>query len=52
VSDGAPSTRYEFKAGFQTELAKGWQAWGHLGGQWGLDGYNRYEGMVGLKCVF
>jgi len=52
ISDGAPTTRYEFKAGLQAELTQGWQVWGHLGGQWGLDGYNRYEGMVGLKCVF
>ena len=52
MSDGAPSARYEFKAGLQGELAKHWQMWGHVGGQWGLDGYDRYEGMVGLKYVF
>jgi len=52
ISDGAPSVRYEFKAGFQTELAKDWQVYAHLGGQWGLDGYTRYEGMAGLKYVW
>ena len=39
-------------ARLQGEIAKGWQLWGHVGGQWGEDSYSRYEGMVGLKKLF
>lgn len=52
VSDGTPENRFELKAGLQGEVAKGWQVWGHVGGQWGENKYNRYEGMVGVKHTF
>lgn len=52
ISDDTPDNRYELKAGLQGEIAKGWQAWGHIGGQWGDNSYSRYEGMIGLKKLF
>ena len=47
-----PKDRAELKAGLQGDIAKGWQVWGHVGGQWGDDGYHRYEGMVSIKHSF
>lgn len=52
LDDDTPDNRYELKAGLQGEIAKGWQLWGHVGGQWGKDSYSRYEGMLGVKHVF
>ena len=52
VGDDAPDNRFELKAGLQGEIAKGWQLWGHIGGQWGENSYSRYEGMIGIKHTF
>ena len=50
--DDMPDNRYELKAGLQGEIAKGWQLWGHIGGEWGNNSYQRYEGMLGVKHQF
>lgn len=52
IGDDAPDNRFELKAGLQGEIAKSWQVWGHVGGQWGKDSYSRYEGMIGVKHTF
>lgn len=52
VSADTPDNRFELKVGLQGEIAKGWQLWGNIGGQWGNDSYNRYEGMIGVKRLF
>ncbi|MCL2790671.1 MAG: autotransporter outer membrane beta-barrel domain-containing protein [Desulfobulbus sp.] len=52
VTDGAPDSRYELKIGLQAEIVKHWQVWGHVGGQWGADSYDRYEAMAGVKYTF
>lgn len=52
MSGDTPDSRYELKAGLQGEIAKGWQMWGHIGGQWGERQYSRYEGMFGVKHTF
>ncbi len=52
ISDGTPDTRYELKLGAQGEIRRNWQLWGHVGGQWGKDNYDRYEAMVGVKYSF
>lgn len=52
MDEDIPDSRYELKAGLQGEIAKGWQVWGHIGGQWGENSYSRYEGMVGIKHLF
>ncbi len=52
ISDGTPDTRYELKLGAQGEIKRNWQLWGHIGGQWGKDNYDRYEAMIGTKYMF
>lgn len=52
IDSQAPTDRFEIKAGVQGELAKGWQAWLHAGYQTGSDGYNRIEGLIGVKHLF
>lgn len=52
LSEDTPNSTYELKVGLQGEVAKGWQVWGHVGGQWGDHGYNSYEGTIGVKKSF
>ena len=52
ITDDTPSDRFELKLGLQGEIAKNWQAWGHLGAQTGDNSYSRYEGMIGIKHIF
>ncbi|WP_434779512.1 autotransporter outer membrane beta-barrel domain-containing protein [Neisseria sp. Ec49-e6-T10] len=52
MSDGTPHSRYELKAGLQGTFSKNWSLWGHVGGQWGENSYNRVEGMIGIKYLF
>ena len=47
-----PDNRAELKVGLQGNIAKDWQIWGHVGGQWGDHSYSRYEGMIGIKRNF
>lgn len=52
VRNNQPDNRFEVKAGIQGEVSKGWQLWGHIGGQWGDNSYQSYEGMVGVKHLW
>ena len=40
---------YELKVGAQAELAKGWTAWGHVGGQQARDDQHQAEAQMGIK---
>ncbi|WP_318368078.1 autotransporter outer membrane beta-barrel domain-containing protein [Enterobacter sp.] len=52
VHSDLPGDRVEVKVGLQGEFAKGWQAWGHAGVQYGENDLESYEGMVGIKYQF
>ena len=40
---------YELKIGAQAELAQGWTAWGHVGGQQTRDDQHQAEAQMGIK---
>ena len=52
IDSQVPKDRYEFKAGVQGEMAKGWQGWMHVGYMGGSDGYHRWEALLGIKHLF
>lgn len=52
VDGDTTDNRAELKVGLQGDIAKNWQIWGHVGGQWGDHSYRRYEGMIGIKRHF
>lgn len=44
-----PDNRYELKLGLNSDLGKGWSAWGNLGYQWGSQDFHATSIRVGAK---
>ncbi len=49
---GVPRDRYETGAGLNVELERGMTLWANAEYQWGADGYESVEGLVGVKAAW
>lgn len=49
ISSDIPNNRVELKAGLEGSIAKNWQLWGQIGGTWGKNSYQSYQGTLGVK---
>lgn len=50
--DGFAKDRFETKIGLQGNISKNWSVSAQVGGQWGKNSYNSYQGQLNLNYKF